>query len=464
MSVLRRVGGWLDDRVGIRKALAPILEHRVPRRSRWAYVFGSATLFAFLLQVATGVALANSYVPSAGQAWDSLRFITYDAPLGSVIRGLHYFGASAMIVLVGAHTIRVFLTGSYKFPREVSWLSGVILLLLTVLMGFSGQLLRWEQTAVWSVIVGAEQAGRAPVIGPWLARGLRAGATVGGSTLSRFFALHVFIVPALIIGLVAFHLDLVLHTGISEPPVAGRPVDPATNRRDYEELLAKDGVPFWPSAAWRDAVFGLVVIAAVLALAIAFGPPDVGKPPDPSIVEASPRPDWYLLWYFAILAMLPHGTEAWFIILAPLAIGVVLIAVPFVSSRGERHPARRPWAVLAVVAICAGVATLWRAGVTADWSPAFEAKPLTAAAVAAPRDTLAARGATLFHERGCEYCHTIAGQGGRRGPDLSQVGLRLTDDQLVLRILNGAPNMPSFAASLSPEEVSALVKFLHARR
>ncbi len=458
-----RIGRWLDERVGIRKVLSPVLEHRVPRRSRWAYVFGSATLFAFLLQVVTGVALANSYVPSAGQAWDSLRFITHDAPLGSVIRGLHYFGASAMIVLVGAHTIRVFLTGSYKFPREVSWLSGVVLLLLTVLMGFSGQLLRWEQTAVWSVIVGAEQAGRAPVIGQWLARALMAGATVGGSTLSRFFALHVFIVPAMIIGLVAFHLYLVLHNGISEPPEAGRPVNPATYRRDYEALLARDGVPFWPEAAWRDAVFGLAVVAVVLALAVHFGPPEVGKPPDPSIVEASPRPDWYLLWYFAVLALLPHGTEAWFIILAPVVIGIVLVAVPLVSPAGERHPARRPWAVLAVVVILAGVGAFWRAGVRADWSPDFGAKPLAAAVAGAP-DPVLERGAKLFHERGCEYCHAIAGEGGRRGPDLTTVGLRLTDDELVLRILNGANNMPAFATSLSPQEVTALVRFLHTRR
>ncbi len=464
MGLLRHIGRWIDDRAGLGKALAPILSHRVPRRARWAYVFGSATLFAFLLQVVTGVALANSYVPSAGQAWDSLRFITYDAPLGRVVRGLHYFGASAMILLIGIHTIRVFLMAAYKYPREVNWLSGVVLLLLTVLMGFSGQLLRWEQNAVWSVIVGAEQAGRAPVVGPWLSRLLLAGNTLGGATLSRFFALHVFIVPAMIIGVVAFHLYLVLHNGISEPPVAGRPVDPATYRRDYEALLAREGVPFWPSAAWRDAVFGLLMIAAVLALAIAFGPPHVGKLPDPSIVEASPRPDWYLLWYFAILALLPHGTEAWFIILAPVVIGLVLLAVPFLSNRGERHPARRPWAVLSVVLICAFVGTLWRAGERAAWSPDFTAKPLTAAVVGAAQDAVVSRGAVLFHDRGCEYCHAISGSGGKRGPDLTRVGLRLTDDQMVLRILNGAPNMPAFAASLSPAEVTALVRFLHSRR
>ncbi len=460
--MLRSMLRWLNDRAGLRRAVAPLVDHRVPRRSRWLYVFGSATLFAFLLQVVTGVALANSYVPSAGQAWDSLRFITHETPLGSLVRGLHYFGASAMVLLVGLHTIRVFLTGSYKYPREVNWLTGVVLLLLTVLMGFSGQLLRWEQNAVWSVIVGAEQAGRAPLVGRWLARALMAGNTVGGATLSRFFALHVFIVPALILAVVAFHLFLVVHNGISEPPVVGEPVDPDTYRERYRRVVERDGVPFWPWAAWRDAVFALLVVAAVFALALIFGPPEVGRPPDPSIVNASPRPDWYLLWYFAVLALLPHGTEGWFIILAPLVIGLVLVAVPLLSPRGERHPARRPWATLAVIAVVAFVGTLWRAGQVAPWSPDFEARPVVAAAGGAP--DAAAQGARLFHDRGCEYCHQVDGQGGRRGPDLSQVGLRMSDDQLVLRILNGAENMPAFASTLSPADVSALVAYLHARR
>ena len=201
---------------GVSQTLLPILTHVVPhaRRTRWLYVFGSATLFVFILQVVTGVALSSAYVTGSGQAYDSLKFIT-DNPLGRVIRGIHYFGASAMIVLIGIHTIRVYLMGSYKYPRQMNWLTGAGLLLFTLGMAFTGQLLRWDQTGFWTAVVAAEQAGKAPIIGNWLARFVLAGSVPGGATLSRFFSAHVFFIPALIFAGIGAHLYLVLYNGIS---------------------------------------------------------------------------------------------------------------------------------------------------------------------------------------------------------------------------------------------------------
>jgi ubiquinol-cytochrome c reductase cytochrome b subunit len=462
MSLLRRVWGWFDDRTGLTEVLSPIASHLVPPGTSWWYVFGSATLFAFIVQVVTGIALATMYVTSTAHAYQSLQFITQDALLGRVLRGIHFWGASAMVLFVGVHMIRVFLMGSYKFPREVNWLTGAGLLLFTIGMGFTGQLLRWDQNAVWSVVVGAAQAGRMPFIGQRLAQFILGGDVVGGATLSRFFSFHVFFIPALIFGFIGVHLYLVLRNGISEPPVLGHIVDPKTYRDWYNRLLEKRGIPFWPDVAWRDVIFGVAMVVGVVALAFLLGPPALGKPPDPSIVQADPRPDWYLLWYFAVLALIPPGIESWVIIGAPMAFGIAVILLPFLGSKGERHPLRRPWAIAIVIVAVMMVGTLWRLADQAPWSPNFSAQPLTAQDLGPTSDTLWA-GSQLFYVKGCQFCHTVNGKGGQRGPDLSDVGSRLSKQQITLRILNGGTNMPSYAATMSPGALNLLVDFLSSR-
>jgi ubiquinol-cytochrome c reductase cytochrome b subunit len=460
--VIKRLLAWLDDRSGLLTSARHALEHPVPPRTGWWYVFGSATLLAFVLQVVTGIALASAYVPSSGQAYDSLRFISEQALLGRFLRGMHYFGASAMVLLIGIHVSRTYLMGAYKFPRELNWLSGAVLLLLTLALAFTGQLLRWDQNAVWSVIVGAAQAGRMPIVGRDMARFILAGDTIGGATLSRFFAFHVFFIPALVFLLIALHLALVLRHGISERPKAGEPVDPATYRSKYDALLRREGVPFWPDAAWRDVVFGASMVATVVLLAIIVGPPELGRPPDPSILQADPRPDWYLLWYFAVLALAPTHLENVIIVLGPLLFGAILILLP-IFNKGERSVRRRPWAGLLVVFIWTTIGSFWYAAQRADWSPDFTAKPL-AAAVVRSSDPAVVEGARLFHEKGCEFCHAIEGSGGERGPDLSQVASRMTPMQIEARITNGSPNMPAYAQSLTPEEVRTIAGFLATRR
>jgi ubiquinol-cytochrome c reductase cytochrome b subunit len=454
---------WLDDRLGLSPMLRPIMEHLVPADARWWYVFGSATMAAFAIQVVSGVALAFSYVPSAAHAYDALQFITHEAMFGRFMRALHYYGASAMVLMVGIHMIQVFLFGSYKYPREMNWVTGSLLLGFTLLMGFSGQLLRWDQTGVWSVVVAAEQVGRTPVVGDWLARFTLGGQTVGGATLSRFFAIHVFVVPALMFAFVGLHVLLVLRHGISEPPTPGKPVNPKTYRHEYEQLLKRSGKPFWPDAAWRDVVFSVLMILAIVVLALVFGPPELGKPPDPSIIEADPRPDWYLLWYFAVLALLPHGTERYFMVFAPLVVGFLLILLPFVFPKGERSARRRPWAVALVLVVCLMIGTLWVAGARANWSPNFNIQPLPAQAVGVDSGPVA-RGAQLFFEKGCLNCHLVGSYGGRRGPDLTYIGAKLTPDQMIIRISNGGINMPAFAGNLTAEQMNDLVAFLQTRK
>jgi len=461
--ILNRLSNWVDDRTGAIKAIGEMAGHLVPPDAKWWYVFGSATLCAFMIQVISGIALAFSYIPSASEAYSTLRFISDEAPFGHFLRGLHYYGASAMVLMVGLHMAQVFLFGSYKFPRELNWATGVLLLGFTLVMGFTGQLLRWDQNAVWSIVVGAEQAGRVPFIGKWLAHFTLGGDTIGGATLNRFFVIHVFIMPAFIFVFVGLHLWLVLRHGISEPPIAGKPVDPKTYRQEYKELIEKKGRPFWPDAAWRDTVFCVGMIVAIAALALFFGAPQLGKPPNPSIIAATPRPDWYLLWYFAVLALLPHGSEQYFMVFGPLLAGILLIALPFISNRGERSPNRRPWAIAAVLMIVLMIAALWVKGVRAPWSPNFHPEPLTASVVGATSGPVFI-GAQLFQSKGCLNCHLIGDDGGRRGPDLTDVASRLPKSQIILRISNGGMNMPAYAGNITPAEMDAIVAFLQTRK
>ena len=454
---------WLNDRTGLVDLIVSQAVHPVPPGARWKYVFGSAVLTAFIVQVVTGIGLLTTYVSSTAGAYGSLQYITGKAPLGGLLRGMHYWGAAAMVVLITIHLCRVFLTGSYKFPRELNWFSGVLLLGLTAAMAFSGQIMRWDQNAVWSIVVGAEMAGRVPLIGKWLARFIMGGDVLGSYTLSRIFDVHVFILPVLLVSLAGLHLYLVLRNGVSEPPVPGRVVDPATYRLEYEDMLRKEGVPFWPEAAWRDAIFAFAVAWGVLLLAWAAGPSRLDNPPDPSLINAHPRPDWYFWWYFAVLALLPHALENYIMVLAPLLFGLILFSVPLASNRGERHPARRPLAVAAVIFIFSGIVSLTVAGSNEDWSPRVDAPPLTADIIGASSGPVY-DGAMVFNEKACIYCHMIEGHGGKRGPDLSYVADRLTRGQMMLRIMNGAYNMPVFGHILSPEETESLLDFLSTRK
>lgn len=463
MGKLEKIWKWVDKKSGFSVNLLPIMRHPVPPGAKWSYVFGSATLFCFILQVVTGVGLSLLYQPSASDAYQSLEFITNQSPLGNLLRGIHYFGASAMIIFVGIHMIRVYITAAYKYPRTMTWVSGVFLLLATIGMGFTGQLLRWDSNGVWSTVVAAEMMGRIPFIGKYVAQFMLGGNTIGGQTLSRFYAYHVFIIPGIIFLFIGYHLMMVLHHGISEPPKAGRLVDPKTYKKWYNNMLKQKGVPFWPDAAWRDVTFGTLVVLGIVLFALFLGPPELTKPPDPSTIAATPKPDWYMLAFFAIMALMPHSIEGYVMFLGPLLTVGILLVLPFLSKKGERSALRRPWAIFGTVCVVVAVMAFLSAGIAANWSPDFNTKPLPATAVK-PNHPLIRKGAHLFYIRGCQYCHRINGHGGKKGPNLSHVGHSLSVQQLKVRIVNGGEDMPAYGGILSKSELHAIVQFLKTRK
>ncbi|MEO7314370.1 MAG: cytochrome b N-terminal domain-containing protein [Ginsengibacter sp.] len=461
MSILKKIAQWVDDRTGITENFLPIIKHPVPPKAKWSYVFGSATLFCFVLQVITGIGLSLLYQPSSGEAYQSLEFITNQAKFGNVLRGIHYFGASGMIIFVGLHMMRTYITASYKYPREMNWISGVILLICTIFMGFTGQLLRWDSNGVWSSVVAAQQLGRVPLIGKYMARLLIGGDTIGGQSLSRFYSYHVFIVPAFIFIFVGLHLYLVIRNGISEPPKAGRLIDPKTYRAWYKNLLKEKGVPFWPNAAWRDVIVSALIVIVIVLLAFFIGAPALTTKPDPSMVHTSPNPDWYMIPFFALFALMPHKIESVAMLLGPLITIVLLFSIPFIANKGERSPLKRPWAMFGVICVFVFVISLLVIGLKAPWSPDFNTKPLPISAIKQPQgDSSIIQGAHLFYAKGCQYCHTINKYGGKAGPELTTIGNRLSNRELTIRIVNGGGNMPAYGGLLKKDELDKIVSFL----
>jgi len=214
------VGTWIDERTGIRSIWRTLFLRKIPKVN-WAYTLGSATLFVAISQIVTGILLTTVYVPSPQDAYDSVRYISDSVPAGWLIRGLHHWGASAMIVLAVLHMVRVIVLGAYKFPREVTWFTGIGLLLTVVAFGFTGYLLPWDQKAYWATTVGTRIVGVFPGIGDWLLRLLRGGPELSAVTLSRFFGVHVWMLPAVLLLLMGIHLYLVFKIGISAPPKKG---------------------------------------------------------------------------------------------------------------------------------------------------------------------------------------------------------------------------------------------------
>src|SRR5256712_2794732 len=273
MRMIGTIGEWFEHRLQIAAPIREAAEHPVPRNTAsWWYVFGSAALVVFLLQLATGILLALIYVPSAAEAWNSLQDLNHDVTLGWFIRALHGWGSNFMVAIVLIHMMQVFLFGAYKFPRELTWIVGVFLLLMTLGMAFTGQVLRFDQDAYWGLGIGASIASRVPIAGPAIVKLMLGGPIIAGATLSRFFAMHVFVVPGLLIAFVGLHVLMVVTLGINEWPMPGRVVKRATYLNEYHELTKKDGAPFVPYAVWKDLFFAAFIVLAASASAAEFWP------------------------------------------------------------------------------------------------------------------------------------------------------------------------------------------------
>jgi len=330
-------------------------------------------------------------------------------------------------------------------------------------MAFTGQVLRFDQDAYWGLGIGASISSRAPIIGPPLVHLMLGGPIIAGATLSRFFAMHVFILPVLIVAFIGLHVLMVIKLGINEWPMPGRVVRRSTYVQEYHELTKTDGIPFVPAAVWKDMFFSAFILMCVAACAAYFGPFGPTGRPDPTIIQTAPRPDFFFLWLYSVLSLLPPWMETAALFVGPLVGVAVLVLLPFVAGEGEKSWRRRPIAVMTVLLVVVGWGTLTHLAEHAPWSPVMEAW----SGLPVPqkflknRTALERQGALVFQEKQCRNCHSLDGAGGMRGPALDNVALRLAPDQLIRQVIQGGGNMPAYGKNLSPAETTALVSFLN---
>jgi ubiquinol-cytochrome c reductase cytochrome b subunit len=464
---------WIDERVDLAGLRRVLLDRPVPGGLTWWHTLGSATLAAFMVQVVTGVVLATYYSPSPDHAYDSIRYIDSHVANGALLRGIHHWGASAMVVLVLAHLVRVFTWGAYKYPREINWTLGVALLFIVLAFGFTGYLLPWDQKSYWATEVGTNIAGVTPLIGGALARLLRGGSQLGAATLTRFYALHVLLFPLLLGGLVLLHVGMVIRQGIAARPWAlesGAPprTDQAPYREFYSERYAAEkgsGVRFWPDIIVKDVAVALGVIAIIVLLAWRVGA-GLEPPADPTDRSYVPRPEWYFLPFFQLLKLVPGTWETAVATGVPALLVVVLLALPFVDRRSTRSLGKRPVARLVLVALLAASSMLFGA--------AWQDTPVRAPEVGHVLTSPERAGRALFLRQQCNTCHAVSGLGGGRveenAPDLTEVGLRHTPGWLHSFIEDPSrfhvmSKMPAYGPpTLTHQEIEEIAQYLTSLR
>jgi ubiquinol-cytochrome c reductase cytochrome b subunit len=350
MGLGKKMADYLDVRLGIRDILEQNLtKYLVPRNINVWYTLGAVLLTLFALQFAAGILLLIYYSPTAEEAFKSVQRIMNEVPFGWLIRTFHAVGANIIVLALLLHMLSVLFMGSYKAPRELTWLAGFLLLLLSLGMCLTGYLLPWSQLSFWATTVATSSSREIPLVGDAVVSFLRGGAMVGQPTLSRFFALHVIVFPMLFGLLILFHLFCVRRVGISRPPFGQdwRPTPPPTSFRHEQH---SGGIPFFPHYVAKDAAMIAFFLALILGVVFfapgLFFPPTAFEPADPFVTPKGIKPEWYFLWAYQTLKIFPSE----FLGLAVQGMTMtLLLLLPFLDRAPERRPARRPLFVTAYV-------------------------------------------------------------------------------------------------------------------
>ncbi len=415
---------WIEKRTGFVSMTKEFLTEDVPGGAKYWYVFGSATLFAMMVQIVTGIFLTFFYAPSAATAWESTRAM-YLNPYTHFLLAVHYWGASAMIALVFLHLLQVLVWGAYKSPRELQWVVGVLLLLVTLVLGLTGYLLPWDMDAYFASQVSLNITGLAPGLGPVIQHIAQGGGSMGTATINRFFGLHVWLMPAVLVLLVGAHLAIFRHNGAAGPPIEDR-------------RTLRPG-PFWPDQFFMDGAFSFIVFVIICFLAFAF-PPYLDAKADPTKFFV-PYPAWYFLSLFGLLALVPPeihlgplavGTELIATIVVPTLFLIIVLLLPWLDRSRTRSFAARSgilWTTTIVVCTIVGLSIFAQVTTMAKQAAAPPSPPESvvlsdsgesaassagaagaASAAGAGVTGPSANGAKVFGTN-CSSCHGAQGQG-----------------------------------------------------
>ncbi|MGD0218076.1 MAG: cytochrome b N-terminal domain-containing protein [Desulfobaccales bacterium] len=408
------------DRIGWEKYLRPFLFKDLPPDTGWSATLGTLSLLLFGLMAVTGVILAMFYNPSPDKAYQSIDFIMKDVPLGAVLRGLHHWGAGALVLVVFLHLLSTYFSGSYQSPRELTWVVGVCLFLITLGLGFTGYLLPWDMKAYWATVVSSNIPRHLPVIGKFSTGIMLGGQTVSGFTLTRFYAVHTLLLPALLAGCAFLHIYFVRLHGLAEDPEK-QPARAAAGQQTYR---------FFPEHAFRSALVFSGVLLILIGLSV-FARIPREQIAGTFIESYLPRPEWYFMWLFQLLTFFAGAWETVGSLVIPVVGVVVLFALPFLSKGTGRGLANRPLA--AAVGVTAVIAIIYLSVMgfvgTLPYGQIIPVpqRPLTEGE---------ARGLSLFVDRECAYCHQIEGRGGLRvGPDLSNILAKGRDVDYLVKFL-----------------------------
>jgi ubiquinol-cytochrome c reductase cytochrome b subunit len=455
---------WLIDRFGLREIRDHVLHRRVPK-DPWYQGDGMAMLLLFAIQLITGIVLAFTYTPSVVEAYNSVRHITTEQKLGWFIRGLHYWSGGLWVFVLFCHLMRQIATGGYKSPREGTWLSGVLLLYLVVIMSFLGYVLRWDERAIYAIRVALSVFHHVPWIGDDLVLITQGGAQLSSLTLARLYTVHVVLGPILLFVLIGYHLYLVILHGTLASAEMKEPLETVEEQKEVYEQQARHpyrGEHFYPDTVVRLSPIPLATLALTIALTLIVGPARL-FPPANLTETPFPKEEWWFAWYSALTALVPASMAPYFHWLFPVVLFVVLVALPFADRWDDNRGARnRPLAVTVVCLVVLAVLYLSALRMRSPWTAWPRPKP-PAVPAGVTLTERAERGRMLFASYGCNSCHAVAGDGPRFGPDIARLRQRHSLEAIRHYVKQPPPGvaMPAYRDRMPEEELMLVSEFCH---